>query len=104
MEHPDEKFVIFAQPVETVYTLKRRLERILGAGNVALIVGEQSPEARKERSRRFWKSREYARLSLPGPVVRGSTFRFHGDWFISMCRGIPWKWNSALAVFTVMVG
>jgi SNF2 family DNA or RNA helicase len=54
-EHPDEKFVIFAQPVETVYTLNRRLERILGPDSVALIVGEQSREVRNKEIARFWQ-------------------------------------------------
>jgi superfamily II DNA or RNA helicase len=38
----DEKFVVFAQPVDTVYTLKYRLERELGRDAVSLIVGGQN--------------------------------------------------------------
>lgn len=54
-EAPNEKFVIFAQPVETVYTLRRRLEQELGRGSTALIVGEQSAEQRKAEIERFWE-------------------------------------------------
>ncbi|MBK7077260.1 MAG: DEAD/DEAH box helicase [Myxococcales bacterium] len=51
--HPDEKFVVFAQPVETVYTLKQRLEMHLGAGAVSLIVGGQDRDARRQEIERF---------------------------------------------------
>ena len=52
---PGEKFVIFAQPVETVLLLRRMLEQKLGAGRVSLIVGEQSDETRRKEIRRFWE-------------------------------------------------
>jgi len=45
-EAPDEKFVIFAQPVDTVYALYNRLQGKLGAGSVSLVVGGQKPEER----------------------------------------------------------
>lgn len=53
-ENPEEKFVVFAQPVETVFMLRYRLEQQLGAGAVALIVGEQKPEERQREIERFW--------------------------------------------------
>lgn len=43
----DEKFVIFAQPVDTVYALYDRLQRRLGRGTVSLIVGGQDAIERK---------------------------------------------------------
>lgn len=52
-EAPDEKFVVFAQPIETVYTLKRRLEAELGSGAVAFIVGGQTLEQRRAEIDRF---------------------------------------------------
>jgi len=51
--HPDEKFVVFAQPIETVFTLKQRLEARLGEGRVALIVGGQDRDVRREEIERF---------------------------------------------------
>jgi superfamily II DNA or RNA helicase len=50
-EAPLEKFVIFAQPIETVYTLRRRLEAAYGIGSVSYIVGGQKD--RKEQIHRF---------------------------------------------------
>jgi superfamily II DNA or RNA helicase len=50
---PTEKFVVFAQPVDTVYLLHRRLEQELGKGAVALIVGGQSGAARDAEISRF---------------------------------------------------
>jgi superfamily II DNA or RNA helicase len=50
---PAEKFVIFAQPVETVLLLRRTLAQRLGPVNVSLIVGGQSKETRREEIRRF---------------------------------------------------
>jgi superfamily II DNA or RNA helicase len=52
-EAGNEKFVVFAQPVETVYTLRRRLEVIYGKDSIAFIVGGQKPEARSAQIRRF---------------------------------------------------
>lgn len=51
--HPDEKFVVFAQPVETVFTLKQRLEARLGQGAVSLIVGSQDRDVRRQEIERF---------------------------------------------------
>jgi superfamily II DNA or RNA helicase len=50
---PGEKFVVFAQPVDTVYFLYRRLEDRLGKGAVSLIVGGQSGLARDKEISRF---------------------------------------------------
>lgn len=55
-EAPDEKFVIFAQPIETVYTLFRRIEHLYGGGTVARIVGGQTAEARREQINKFVNS------------------------------------------------
>lgn len=55
-EAPDEKFVLFAQPIETVYTLHARLEALLGAGQVALIVGGQDPAVRRAAITRFQRA------------------------------------------------
>jgi superfamily II DNA or RNA helicase len=52
-EAPDEKFVVFAQPIETVYTLKQRLEARLGEGSVSLIVGSQDRDVRRQEIERF---------------------------------------------------
>ncbi len=52
-QNPDEKFVIFAQPVETVFTLRQRLEAHLGDGSVSLIVGGQDRDARRQEIDRF---------------------------------------------------
>jgi superfamily II DNA or RNA helicase len=52
-EAPAEKFVIFAQPIETVYALRARIEQHLGAGSTALIVGDQPPATREAEIRRF---------------------------------------------------
>jgi superfamily II DNA or RNA helicase len=52
-EAPEEKVVIFAQPVETVLTLRRILEEELGLDTALHIVGGQSPEERQEIIRRF---------------------------------------------------
>ena len=51
---PNEKLVVFAQPVETVHVLAQRLEARLGLGSVSLIVGGQTDEERKEVIARFW--------------------------------------------------
>jgi hypothetical protein len=51
--HPDEKFVIFALPVDTVYTLKTRLEEHLGPKSVSLIVGNQQPSERQAEIDQF---------------------------------------------------
>lgn len=50
---PEEKFVIFAQPIETVFTLTQRLEAALGAGSVSVIVGGQDRDARRQEIERF---------------------------------------------------
>ena len=60
-ETPDEKFVVFAQPIETVFTLKNRLESHLGPGSVSLIVGEQEPDDRRREIDQFW-SRDERRM------------------------------------------
>lgn len=52
-EAPEEKFVIFAQPVETVYLLRQRLSLRYGAASAALIVGQQEPEMRRRELNRF---------------------------------------------------
>jgi hypothetical protein len=51
--HPTEKFVIFAQPVDTVYTLLDRLESHLGPKSVSLIVGAQKPGERQNEIELF---------------------------------------------------
>lgn len=51
--HSNEKFVIFAQPVDTVYTLKNRLEAFLGPKSVSLIVGNQKPLERQNEIELF---------------------------------------------------
>lgn len=56
-ESPDEKFVVFAQPIETVYTLRDRLEQQLGRGLVALIVGGQDQATRKAEIDKFVENR-----------------------------------------------
>jgi superfamily II DNA or RNA helicase len=53
-EAPDEKFVLFAQPLDTVYMLRDRLEQHLGAGTVSLVVGGQSPPVRRGEISAFW--------------------------------------------------
>lgn len=50
---PSEKFVVFAQPIETVYTLRSRIEQHLGPGTTALVVGDQDVSTRQEEIRRF---------------------------------------------------
>jgi hypothetical protein len=50
---PAEKFVVFAQPIETVYTLRNRIEQHLGPGTTALVVGDQDASTRTEEIRRF---------------------------------------------------
>jgi superfamily II DNA or RNA helicase len=55
---PQEKFVIFAQPIETVHRLQERLERTLGRGSVALLVGTQDKAERAKQIRRFWEREE----------------------------------------------
>ena len=50
---PDEKFVVFAQPIETVYTLRNRIEQHLGPGTTALVVGDQDASSRQGEIRRF---------------------------------------------------
>jgi superfamily II DNA or RNA helicase len=50
---PEEKFVVFAQPVETVYLLRQRLAQRYGAASAALIIGQQEPELRKRELNRF---------------------------------------------------
>lgn len=57
-ESPEEKFVVFAQPIETVYTLKRRLETELGDNKVSFIVGAQKPEERRAQINEFVNNRE----------------------------------------------
>ena len=52
-EAPDEKFVVFAQPIETVYTLRDRLEQHLGPGTVVMVVGDQDSATRSAEVRRF---------------------------------------------------
>lgn len=52
-EAHDEKFVVFAQPVETVWVLKRRLEAALGAGSVSMIVGGLSEDERRDQIELF---------------------------------------------------
>lgn len=52
--YPEEKFVIFAQPVETVYALKGEIESHLGSDTVSLIVGGLDRRARKQQIRAFW--------------------------------------------------
>jgi superfamily II DNA or RNA helicase len=54
---PDEKLVVFAQPVETVYLLARRLEATIGPASVSLIVGGQDDDERKAAIDQFWKPR-----------------------------------------------
>lgn len=56
-EAEDEKLVVFAQPIETVYTLRRRLEQRLGPGTVALIVGGQEHAVRRDEIARFVEQR-----------------------------------------------
>jgi superfamily II DNA or RNA helicase len=51
--HQNEKFVVFAQPVDTVYTLKQRFERHLGPKAVSLIVGNQQPAERQAEISHF---------------------------------------------------
>ena len=57
-ESPDEKFVVFAQPIETVYTLKRRLETELGDKKVSFIVGGQKPDERRAQIDEFVNNRD----------------------------------------------
>lgn len=45
---PNEKFVIFAQPVDTVYALLDRLRRTFGPKSVSLVVGGQNAIQRKQ--------------------------------------------------------
>ncbi len=52
-KNPEEKFVVFAQPVETVFTLKQRIEARLGEGSVSLIVGGQDRDTRRQEIERF---------------------------------------------------
>jgi superfamily II DNA or RNA helicase len=54
---PEEKFVVFAQPIETVYTLRERLEKELGPGTVAMIVGGQDDAVRDRQIQSFLNSR-----------------------------------------------
>lgn len=53
-EAPEEKFVVFAQPVETVYLLKRHLSRETG---VSVILGGQSNDERRREIERFREER-----------------------------------------------
>lgn len=53
---PDEKFVVFAQPIETVFALHDRIERELGPGTTAMIVGDQEPAARRGQIEAFVKN------------------------------------------------
>jgi len=50
----DGKLVVFAQPVETVWALRDRIEAELGDGSVSIIVGGQRDEERRDQIRRFW--------------------------------------------------
>jgi hypothetical protein len=50
---PTEKFVVFAQPVDTVYALLHRLNTELGTGSTALIVGDQPDDVRQREIARF---------------------------------------------------
>lgn len=52
-EAPTEKFVVFAQPVDTVHLVARRLESELGPGSVSLVVGGQTTEERRREIDRF---------------------------------------------------
>ncbi len=54
---PGEKFVLFAQPVETVEALVARLESILGPGSVVKISGMVSIEDRRRAQRAFREDR-----------------------------------------------
>lgn len=49
------KLVVFAQPVETVWALRDRVEAELGAGSVSIIVGGQRDDERRDQIRRFWE-------------------------------------------------
>ncbi len=51
--HPS-KLVVFAQPVETVWAIKHRLEALRGNGTVSIIVGGQDDEARRREIECFW--------------------------------------------------
>jgi len=48
-----EKFVVFAQPIETVYTLRDRIEQHLDKGSVVLVVGDQDAATRRQQIARF---------------------------------------------------
>jgi superfamily II DNA or RNA helicase len=54
---PDEKLVVFAQPVETVFLLNERLRAALGEEASTLIVGGQTDDERKAAIDRFWDPR-----------------------------------------------
>ncbi|BDG02816.1 helicase-related protein [Anaeromyxobacter oryzae] len=53
---PGEKLVLFAQPVETVYALRDRIARVLGAAATSLIVGGQDDQTRRREIQRFQAS------------------------------------------------
>lgn len=48
------KLVVFAQPVETVWAIRNRIEDLLGPGAVSIIVGGQSEDERRTEIERFW--------------------------------------------------
>lgn len=56
------KLVVFAQPVETVWAIKNRLEGELGEGAVSIIVGGQSEEERQREIGRFWEMQGGSRV------------------------------------------
>lgn len=56
------KLVVFAQPVETVWAIRDRLERELGLGAVSIIVGGQSEVERNSEIERFWSQEGGSRV------------------------------------------
>ncbi len=56
------KLVVFAQPVETVWAIKTRLEEELGDGSVSIIVGGQSEDERGSEIGRFWETSDGSRV------------------------------------------
>jgi superfamily II DNA or RNA helicase len=60
--NPEEKFVVFAQPIETVYTLRRRLEQRYGRGTISLIVGGQDARERSRAITQFVETRSVRAL------------------------------------------
>lgn len=57
-EAPGEKFVVFAQPVDTVHLLQRRLDRALGRDSVSLVIGGQTADERRAEIARFRETRQ----------------------------------------------